>query len=151
MKRVDFISPAARLEDALKQLQMAWMATREHWNDPISQKVEDEYLVPLQGQIRSMLDAVGKMCTRDAKGPTGMSASARTTCFSVIQFRGEARLRLRISEVSRHSATGRFSSSRCLDPNGPSPESHSHPTIELATVHKTGASPIGGRGKCPPS
>ncbi|MFN9718480.1 MAG: hypothetical protein ACK58L_07295 [Planctomycetota bacterium] len=61
MKRVDFISPAARLEDALKQLQMSWRETREHWNDPISQKVEDEYLVPLQGQIRSMLDAVGKM------------------------------------------------------------------------------------------
>jgi hypothetical protein len=61
MKRVDFISPAARLEDSLRQLEMAWTATREHWNDPISQKVEDEYLVPLHGQIRSLLDAVGKM------------------------------------------------------------------------------------------
>ena len=61
MKRVDFISPGARLEDALKQLEMAWMATKEHWHDSISQKVEDDYLVPLHGQIRSMLDAVSKM------------------------------------------------------------------------------------------
>ena len=61
MKRVDFVSPGARLEDALKQLEMAWMVTKEHWHDPISQKVEDEYLVPLHGQIRSMLDAVSKM------------------------------------------------------------------------------------------
>lgn len=61
MKRVDFVSPAARLEDALKQLEAAWMATKEHWNDPISQKVEDEYLLPLHGQVRSMLDGVSKM------------------------------------------------------------------------------------------
>ena len=58
MKRVDFISPAARLEDALKQLEASWMATKESWNDPISQKVEDDFLVPLHGQVRSMLDAV---------------------------------------------------------------------------------------------
>lgn len=61
MKRVDFISPAARLEDALKQLEASWMATKESWNDPISQKVEDDFLVPLHGQVRSMLDAVNKM------------------------------------------------------------------------------------------
>ena len=61
MKRVDFISPAARLEDALKQLEATWMATKDSWNDPISQKVEDDFLVPLHGQVRSMLDAVHKM------------------------------------------------------------------------------------------
>ena len=37
------------------------MATKEHWHDPISQKVEDEFLVPIHGQVRSMLDAVNKM------------------------------------------------------------------------------------------
>jgi hypothetical protein len=61
MKRVDFISPASRLEDALKQLEMSWMAAKEHWNDPISQKVEDDFLVPLHGQVRSMVDAINKM------------------------------------------------------------------------------------------
>lgn len=61
MKRVDFISPAARLEDALKQLEMSWRATQEHWNDPISQKVEDQFLVPLHGSVRSLMDAIGKI------------------------------------------------------------------------------------------
>jgi hypothetical protein len=60
MKRVDFISPAARLEDALKQLEMSWRATQEFWHDPISQKVEDEFLVPLHGSVRSLMDAIGK-------------------------------------------------------------------------------------------
>ena len=67
MKRVDFISPAARLEDALRQLEAAWMATREHWSDSISQKVEDEYLVPVHGQVRTMLDAVSKMSLKMRK------------------------------------------------------------------------------------
>jgi len=67
MKRVDFISPAARLEDALKQLEMAWMATREHWNDSISQKVEDEFLLPIHGQVRTMLDATSKMSLKMRK------------------------------------------------------------------------------------
>lgn len=64
MKRVDFISAAARLEDALKELEVAWMATREHWNDSISQKVEDEYLLPLHAQVRTMLDGVSKLSVK---------------------------------------------------------------------------------------
>jgi hypothetical protein len=61
MKRSDFISPAARLDDALRQLEFAWQATNEHWSDSVSQKVEDEYLVPLHATIRTMLDAVTKL------------------------------------------------------------------------------------------
>jgi hypothetical protein len=61
MKRIDFVSPAARLEDALRQLEFAWQQTREHWDDPISRKVEDEYLMPIHGQVRSMLDAIGRL------------------------------------------------------------------------------------------
>ena len=67
MKRVDFISPAARLEDALKQLEAAWLATREHWNDSISQKVEDEFLLPVHAQVRTMMDAVSKMSLKMRK------------------------------------------------------------------------------------
>jgi hypothetical protein len=61
MKRVDFVSPAARLEDALRQLEASWAATRQHWNDPISQKVEDDFLAPLHGQIRSLVDGIGNL------------------------------------------------------------------------------------------
>ncbi|MBL8814686.1 MAG: hypothetical protein JNL58_01560 [Planctomyces sp.] len=61
MKRVDVLSPAARLEDATKQLLAAWNVTKEHWSDPVSRKVEDEYLIPLQAQIRCLLDATTKL------------------------------------------------------------------------------------------
>lgn len=61
MKRADFLSPAARLEDALKQLERSWLATRQHWNDPVSQRVEDEFLVPLHAQVRCLLDAANKL------------------------------------------------------------------------------------------
>lgn len=61
MKRVDFISPGARLEEALKQLENSWIATREQWHDSVSQKVEDDFLVPLHGQVRSLMDAVTRM------------------------------------------------------------------------------------------
>lgn len=61
MKHADFVSPASRLEDALKQLQHSWIATREHWDDPVSVRVEEEFLIPLQAQIRCMLDAANKL------------------------------------------------------------------------------------------
>ncbi len=61
MKRVDVMSPAARLEDAMKQLVNSWNATKEHWNDSVSFKVEEEYIVPIQAQIRCLLDASSKL------------------------------------------------------------------------------------------
>jgi len=61
MRNADFMSPAARLADALKQLERAWMDTKEEWADSVSQKVEDDYLVPLHGQVQSMLDTVEKL------------------------------------------------------------------------------------------
>ncbi|MCA9083928.1 MAG: hypothetical protein KDA81_07720 [Planctomycetaceae bacterium] len=61
MRHADFRSPAARLADAMKQLEAAWMNTKEEWADPVSQHVEDEYLVPLHGQVRAMLDTVEKL------------------------------------------------------------------------------------------
>jgi len=61
MRNADFVSPAARLEDALKHLEHAWQNTKEHWSDSVSQKVEDEYLVPLHNQVVLMRDAVGRL------------------------------------------------------------------------------------------
>ena len=72
MRNADFISPAARLADAMKKLEMAWMETREHWSDPISQKVEDEYLVPLHGEVRAMLDTIEKL--------SGVMTNAEKAC-----------------------------------------------------------------------
>lgn len=61
MRRADFISPAARLQDALTRLEHAWQQTREDWSDPVSETVEEDYLVPLHNQVSMMLDAVNKI------------------------------------------------------------------------------------------
>ncbi len=61
MKRSDFASPAARLDDALKQLEKSWLATKENWNDPVSERVEEEFLVPLHSHVRCVLDAASKL------------------------------------------------------------------------------------------
>lgn len=61
MRNADFISPSARLLDSMSQLESAWMETREHWNDSVAQRVEDDYLVPLHAEIRSMKDTIEKL------------------------------------------------------------------------------------------
>jgi hypothetical protein len=58
MRQADFVSPASRLEDAITRLEHAWLHTKEHWSDPVSQTVEEDYLVPLHNQVSLMLDAV---------------------------------------------------------------------------------------------
>ena len=60
MKRVDFVSPGARLEEAFRKLEAAWVDVQPHWNDAVSQKVEEDYLLPLRAQIRSLTDAISK-------------------------------------------------------------------------------------------
>lgn len=61
MKRADFVSPAARLEDAMKHLEQQWALTKNSWNDPVSQKVEEDFLMPLHAQLRCLMDAATKL------------------------------------------------------------------------------------------
>lgn len=72
MKNADFMSSAARLADSMKQLEIAWMATKEEWSDSVSQRVEDNYLVPMHSQIQVMLDTVGKL--------SGVMSKAERSC-----------------------------------------------------------------------
>lgn len=72
MRNADFMSPAARLAESMKQLERVWMETKEEWSDSVSQRVEDEYLVPLHGQVQVMLDTVGKL--------SGVMAKAERAC-----------------------------------------------------------------------
>lgn len=63
MKRLDFVSPGARLEDALRQLEAAWQVARNDWNDQVSERVEDEYLLKIRAQVRLILDGIGRTAT----------------------------------------------------------------------------------------
>ena len=72
MRNADFIAPCSRLEDALKQLEKSWTDTKEEWSDPVSRRIEDDFLVPLKGQVRAMLDTVNKL--------SGVMANAERAC-----------------------------------------------------------------------
>lgn len=67
MRNADFHSPIGRLADAMKQLEYKWVETKEDWSDGVSQKVEDDYLVPLHGQVQALVDTVEKMAAVMAK------------------------------------------------------------------------------------
>ena len=60
MKRLDMTSPGARLDDALARLEHTWLETRQHWNDPVADRVEEEYLGSIRARVRTLLDAIAK-------------------------------------------------------------------------------------------
>ena len=61
MKRSDLVSPAARLEDALRKLEQSWADANQQWDDPVSHRIDEEFMRPLRSQIRSLLDASTKL------------------------------------------------------------------------------------------
>lgn len=72
MRNADFHSPIGRLADAMKQLEHTWIDTKEDWSDSVSQKVEDDYLVPLHAHVQSLVDTVEKLA--------GVMAKAERAC-----------------------------------------------------------------------
>jgi hypothetical protein len=63
MKRLDMTSPAARLDDAFSRLEHAWNQTRQQWNDPVAERVEEQYIATIRARVRTLLDAVAKSQT----------------------------------------------------------------------------------------
>ena len=61
MRQTDLHTDAARLRDALKDLQIAWNDVSEHWNDRVSDKFCEEHLEPLGPVFKQSLDAVSRM------------------------------------------------------------------------------------------
>ena len=61
MKLVDLYTGAARLSDALVQLETAWARVRVSWNDEARRHFEEEHLAPITPTIRLTLDAVNRL------------------------------------------------------------------------------------------
>ena len=55
---VELRSSAARLRDAMDQLEIAWSTTQEKWSDVASHRFEEQHLAPIGPQVRSTLDAI---------------------------------------------------------------------------------------------
>jgi len=57
----DVHTGAARLIDALEQLQVCWEQTTQSWNDEARHHFEEEHLEPIAPAIRQTLDAVNRL------------------------------------------------------------------------------------------
>lgn len=51
----------AKLVGALKELMVKWDRTKESWDDPMSQALEERVLEPLEPKIRAAATAMEKM------------------------------------------------------------------------------------------
>jgi hypothetical protein len=49
------------MQDAMEQMQLAWSSTRDHWNDGMSQRFEDEQICPIIERINIALPAMSQM------------------------------------------------------------------------------------------
>ena len=61
MKVVDLHTGAARLSDALDQLEADWSRVELSWKDESRQHFEAEHLAPITPTIRMTLDAVNRL------------------------------------------------------------------------------------------
>lgn len=58
---MSLMASRARLLSAHKELLLRWDRTCESWDDPVSRRIEEEFLVPLQNRVRATLGAMEQM------------------------------------------------------------------------------------------
>ena len=61
MKSWDFASGAAKLELAMKSIQIADADVVQYWDDAAHEKFQETYLEPLEPKIRNMLEAIHRI------------------------------------------------------------------------------------------
>jgi hypothetical protein len=61
MKSWDFTGGAAKLELAMKSLQIADVELVQYWDDAAHQKFQETYLEPLEPKVRNMLEAIHRI------------------------------------------------------------------------------------------
>lgn len=61
MRPWDLDTSAAQLRSAMEDLQIAWQATTDHWQDGVSQKFCEAHLEPIGPALKQSLDAISQM------------------------------------------------------------------------------------------
>ncbi|MGD9635821.1 MAG: hypothetical protein AB7G28_11950 [Pirellulales bacterium] len=61
MKKCDLATPAARIRQALENLEVTWQNSTDAWSDPVSQRFAEKQLEPMIPKIKIALDAIGRM------------------------------------------------------------------------------------------
>jgi hypothetical protein len=57
----DLVTGGQKLSEALKNLQLHWEATKEHWQDAASRRFEEQHLTPLEPKVHLTLDAIARL------------------------------------------------------------------------------------------
>jgi hypothetical protein len=61
VKKVDLITPAARIRHALETLEAHWQRSAGEWDDSVSQRFAERELEPMLPKIKVALDAISRM------------------------------------------------------------------------------------------
>ncbi|MBN1851170.1 MAG: hypothetical protein JW829_00540 [Pirellulales bacterium] len=61
MKQFDLVTGAAKLQEALENLQLQWQQSADQWRDNVSHQFAKNHLDPLSPIIKSTVDAIGRM------------------------------------------------------------------------------------------
>jgi hypothetical protein len=61
MRAGNLTSGAAKIREAIDQLESAWKDSQQYWNDANSRHLADDYLIPMTPKIKAALDAVSRM------------------------------------------------------------------------------------------
>lgn len=61
MRPSNLQSAAGRLQEALDELQQAWRATREQWNDPQAEYFEQTYMKTISEEVTAAFPVIGHL------------------------------------------------------------------------------------------
>ncbi len=61
MQPGNIVAAAGRMQEAMEQLQIKWGATRDHWNDSMAERFEDQHIRPMLEQMNTALPALSQM------------------------------------------------------------------------------------------
>ena len=61
MNIADLTMGSAKIASAYKTLRLQWEGAKEHWHDTNCKRFEENYIDPLEPQIRDALEAIGNL------------------------------------------------------------------------------------------
>jgi len=61
MKKCDLATPAARIRQALENLETVWQTSTDDWSDAVSRRFAERHLEPMIPKVKIALDAIGRM------------------------------------------------------------------------------------------
>jgi hypothetical protein len=61
MRKCDLDTGAARIRNALENLEIVWNEVSDEWNDAVSRRFREHHLDPMVPRLKLALDAISRM------------------------------------------------------------------------------------------